>query len=52
MDQQWLGQRRDQVAALGLYVFESDALGFILGIDGAGFDFYEAFWIPLRRLRG
>ena len=25
---------------------------FALGIDGAGYDFYDAHWVPLYRLRG
>lgn len=35
---------------LGLFVLES--LGHLLGIDGAGFDFYGTYWMPLYKLRG
>jgi len=40
------------VAKLGLFVFDSEDFGIILGIDGGGFDFYNSFWIPLYKLRG
>lgn len=52
LDQEWMLEHAEQVAQLGLFVFESEDFGCLLGIDGAGFDFYEAFWIPLYRLRG
>ena len=32
--------------------FESEDFGCLLGIDGAGFNFFHHFWIPLYRLRG
>jgi hypothetical protein len=50
-DQWWLREHADEVARLGIYVFESEDWGVILGIDAAGFDFVEAFWEPLYRLR-
>lgn len=52
LDHEWILEHADAVAKLGLFVFESDDYGCLLGIDGAGFDFYEAYWIPLYRLRG
>lgn len=36
----------------GFRVYESEDFGFIFGIDGAGYDFYEAHWIPLYKARG
>jgi hypothetical protein len=36
----------------GFHVYESDEFGYFFGIDAAGFDFYEAFWIPLYKARG
>lgn len=27
-------------------------LGIYIGIDGAGYDFYESHWIPLYTVRG
>lgn len=52
LDQLWLHNHYDEVASLGLFVFESEELGYLLGIDGAGLDFYEAYWIPLYKQRG
>lgn len=37
---------------LGIRVFEHDEWGYFFGIDGGGFSFYEAFWIPLYKARG
>lgn len=51
-DQSWLGIHREEVAALGFYVFESEDFGYLLGIDAGGFDFYDGYWIPLYELRG
>lgn len=36
----------------GFRVYESEDFGFIFGIDGAGYDFYESHWIPLYEARG
>ena len=36
----------------GFRVYESEDFGFIFGIDGAGYDFYESHWIPLYKARG
>lgn len=36
----------------GFRIYRSDEFGYIFGIDAAGFDFYEAFWIPLYKARG
>ena len=52
IDARWILGHAEQVAALGLFVFESEDWGCLLGIDGAGFDFYDAYWIPLYELRG
>ena len=51
-DLRWFRQNADSVARLGFYIFDSEDWDILLGIDAAGFDFYEAFWIPLYRLRG
>lgn len=51
-DQAWVVEHARQIARLGFFVFESEDLGYMLGIDGAGFDFYDAFWVPLYQLRG
>jgi hypothetical protein len=36
----------------GVRIFESEEFGYFFGIDGAGYDFYEASWIPLYKARG
>jgi len=51
-DQDWFRDNAKAVAACGFVVYESDETGILLGIDGAGYDFYEAHWLPLYRLRG
>ena len=36
----------------GFRIYENDEWGYFFGIDGAGYDFFEAHWIPLYRKRG
>lgn len=36
----------------GFRIYESDEFGYFFGIDGAGYDFYDAHWIPLYKARG
>lgn len=36
----------------GFRVYESEEFGYFFGIDGAGYSFYEAHWVPLYRARG
>lgn len=36
----------------GVRIFESEEFGYFFGIDGAGYDFYEAHWVPLYKARG
>lgn len=53
-DDYWL-EELDGVAIMidiGFTVFESYNYGYFFGLDAAGFDFYEAFWIPLYKARG
>ena len=52
LDRDWILENKQDVAKLGFYVFESEDFGVLLGIDAGGFDFYEAFWMPLYKLRG
>lgn len=52
-DEDWLmdvGLRA--VSNCGFRVFKSDDFGYFFGIDGAGYDFYEAHWEPLYKARG
>lgn len=36
----------------GFRVYKSDEFGYFFGIDGCGYDFYEAHWIPLYKAWG
>lgn len=40
------------LSSLGFRVYESEDYGYIFGVDGGGFDFYEEYWIPLYLRRG
>ena len=41
-----------KMADCGFRIYEQEDYGYIFGIDGAGYDFYEQHWIPLYRARG
>lgn len=41
-----------RMADCGFRIYEQEDYGYIFGIDGAGYDFYESHWIPLYRARG
>lgn len=53
-DDWWLeeGSGIEIMSECGFRVYESYGFGFIFGIDGAGYDFYESHWIPLYKARG
>lgn len=36
----------------GFRIFEHEEFGYFFGIDGAGYSFYEAHWVPLYKTRG
>ena len=40
------------MADCGFRVYEQEDFGYIFGIDGAGYNFYESHWIPLYKARG
>lgn len=49
----WIENNMKLVASLGFQIYECDDLdGLILGIDGAGYDFYTKHWIPLYNAQG
>ena len=57
LDEEWLTGKYDkphlqEMANIGFRIYESEDYGIVFGIDGAGYDFYEAHWIPLYKLRG
>lgn len=51
-DEYWALSHLEEMAACGFRLYESEDYGLVFGIDAAGFDFYEAFWIPLYKARG
>ena len=54
VDDWWLEQDNNlqAMADCGFRIYESEDLGYVFGIDGAGYDFYESHWIPLYKVRG
>ena len=57
IDEEWvtgeyLGPHLQEMADCGFRIYEQEDLGLIFGIDGAGYDFYEAHWMPLYKARG
>lgn len=36
----------------GFRIYQNEEWGYFFGIDGCGYDFYEAHWLPLYRKRG
>lgn len=51
-DKDWLENNFDTMKKCGFRIYESEDYEYIFGIDGAGYNFYEAHWIPLYRARG
>lgn len=41
-----------KMSECGFRIYEHEEWGYFFGIDGAGYDFYEAHWIPLYKVRG
>lgn len=53
MDQEWVRNNLDKVAECGFRIYDFETMDLLLlGIDGAGYDFYEAHWVPLYEARG
>ncbi len=54
LDRVWLEDpdNLQKMANCGFRIYESEDYGYLFGIDGAGYDFYEAHWIPLYKARG
>ncbi len=48
-DNKWIKEEGglEAMARCGFRIFEQEDYGYIFGIDGAGYDFYKAHWIPL-----
>lgn len=54
LDDWWLEQDDGivKMSRLGFRIYRHSEWGYFFGIDGAGYDFYEAHWIPLYKVRG
>lgn len=53
LDNYWLSDGGLYLMAdCGFRIYEQEDYGYIFGIDGCGYDFYEAHWIPLYKARG
>jgi hypothetical protein len=52
LDEEWIRENIKEVEECGFLIYDSDETGILLGVDGCGYDFYEAHWIPLYLKRG
>lgn len=53
LDIEWFYKNYREVSEkCGFIVYETNEIGLYLGIDGAGYDFYQFHWLPLYKLRG
>lgn len=52
LDEDWIRENLEEVKECGFRIYESEEVGILLGVDGAGYDFYEEHWIPLYKARG
>lgn len=50
----WIDDEDNQrkMAECGFRIYESEDYGYIFGIDGAGYSFYDSHWLPLYKARG
>ena len=49
---EWISENAQRLYDVcGLRVFHNEETGYMLGIDGAGYSFAEAHWIPLYKMR-
>lgn len=53
-DDYWLkkGDGLELMAEYGFRIYEQEDFGYLFGIDGAGYNFMEAHWLPLYKARG
>ncbi len=53
-DISWLDDEKNRktMADCGFRIYKQPDYGYIFGIDGSGYNFYEAHWIPLYKARG
>ena len=51
-DIEWCQGHLEEMKECGFRIYESEDWEYVFGINGGGYDFYEAHWIPLYRARG
>ena len=52
-DEAWARENLKEVSECGFRIFEDETDGTLyIGIDGCGYNFYNAHWIPLYKARG
>lgn len=51
-DKEWIKENTSKVEECGFIIYECDYCDILLGINGAGYDFYESHWKPLYFARG
>ena len=53
-DDYWLEEKGGLrvMSQCGFRIYKSGEFGYFFGIDGVGYDFYEAHWTPLYEARG
>ena len=52
IDEEWIESNLQAVADCGFRIYESEDFGILIGIDGAGYDFFSSHWEPLYKARG
>lgn len=54
LDDDWLEEDGgiQKMSDCGFRIYYHEEWGYFFGIDGAGYDFYEAHWLPLYKARG
>lgn len=53
IDEEWIDRGGlELMSKIGFRVYKSENYGYYFGIDAAGLDFYESYWIPLYEARG
>ena len=53
-DDYWLEEKGGLklMSQCGFRIYRSEEFGYFFGLDGAGYDFYDAHWTPLYEARG
>lgn len=52
LDNDWVKDHIKELQDIGFTIIHHEDYGFFLGIDGAGYNFYEEHWTPLYDLLG